>query len=171
MMRLVIPALLALAAPTFAQTTCDPLTKFKIAVTNLQIAKAETVSGAAAGTVRAGRGPETIPAAMPAYCRSDGAINPRTGVDNKPYGIGFALAMPTNWNGGFVFQGGGATLDKCDALTAIVDWVENNTATDAITATGKAFPGRSRPLCPWPKFAHYKGAGDSEDARNFECRE
>jgi feruloyl esterase len=68
-------------------------------------------------------------------------------------------------------QGGAATLDKFDALTAVVNWVEKGTTPDSITATGKAFPGRSRPLCAWPKFAHYKGSGDSEDARNFECRE
>jgi Tannase and feruloyl esterase len=68
-------------------------------------------------------------------------------------------------------QGGTATLDHFDALTAIVNWVEKGVAPDSITATGKAFPGRSRPLCAWPKHAHYKGQGDTEDARNFECQE
>jgi feruloyl esterase len=68
-------------------------------------------------------------------------------------------------------QGGAATLDKFDALTAVVNWVGKGDAPDSITATGRAFPGRSRPLCAWPRFAHYKGSGDSEDARNFECRE
>jgi feruloyl esterase len=68
-------------------------------------------------------------------------------------------------------QGGAATLDHFDALSAVVDWVENGVAADSITATGKAFPGRSRPLCAWPKYAQYKGQGDSEDAKNFECRE
>jgi hypothetical protein len=68
-------------------------------------------------------------------------------------------------------QGGTATLDHFDALSAIVDWVEKGVAPDSITATGKAFPGRSRPLCAWPKYAHYKGQGNAEEARNFECRE
>jgi hypothetical protein len=68
-------------------------------------------------------------------------------------------------------QGGTATLDHFDALTAVVDWVEKGIAPDLITATGKSFPGRSRPLCAWPKHAHYKGQGDTEDAKNFECRE
>ena len=40
----------------------------------------------------------------------------------------------------------------------------------AMRATGKAFPGRSRPLCPYPKHAHYKGQGDTEDTNNFKCR-
>ena len=37
----------------------------------------------------------------------EGVINQRTGVDGKPYGIGFALALPDQWNGRFLFQGGG----------------------------------------------------------------
>ena len=45
--------------------------------------------------------------AVPAHCRVDGVIDERTGRDGKPYGIGFALALPANWNGRFLFQGGG----------------------------------------------------------------
>ena len=37
----------------------------------------------------------------------EGVIDQRTGVDGKPYGIGFALALPDQWNGRFLFQGGG----------------------------------------------------------------
>jgi feruloyl esterase len=67
--------------------------------------------------------------------------------------------------------GGAATLDTFDLLGAAVDWVEKGTAPDAIVATGRAFPGRSRPMCAYPKHAHYKGSGDVEDAKNFECHE
>ena len=66
-------------------------------------------------------------------------------------------------------QGGPATLDSFDALGAVVNWVENGTAPDSIVATGKSFPGRSRPLCAYPKRAQYKGQGDPQDAGNFEC--
>jgi Tannase and feruloyl esterase len=66
--------------------------------------------------------------------------------------------------------GGPATLDTFDALTAIVDWVEKGVAPTSLTATGRAFPGRSRPLCAYPLHAHYKGQGNPEDATNFECR-
>jgi hypothetical protein len=66
--------------------------------------------------------------------------------------------------------GGAATLDTFDLLGAVVEWVEKGTAPDAVTATGRAFPGRSRPMCAYPNFAHYKGAGDIEDAKNFECK-
>jgi hypothetical protein len=51
-----------------------------------------------------------------------------------------------------------------------VDWVEKDTHPDRIEATGRAFPGRSRPLCPFPQYAYYTGKGDSEDAANFECQ-
>jgi len=67
--------------------------------------------------------------------------------------------------------GGAATLDTFDLLGAAVDWVEKGTAPDAVVAAGRAFPGRSRPMCAYPKHAHYKGSGDVEDAKNFECRE
>ena len=67
-------------------------------------------------------------------------------------------------------QGGAATLDTFDLLSAVVDWVEKGKAPDAVRATGRAFPGRSRPLCPYPTHAQYKGAGDIEDAGSFECR-
>jgi Tannase and feruloyl esterase len=65
---------------------------------------------------------------------------------------------------------GGQALDQFDLLGAMVNWVEKGTAPTSVTATGKAFPGRSRPLCAYPKHAHYKGQGDTEDANNFECR-
>lgn len=68
-------------------------------------------------------------------------------------------------------QGGSATLDRFDMLTAIVDWVEKGTAPDRVVATGPAFPGRSRPLCPYPQHAEYTGHGDQNDAANFVCRE
>jgi hypothetical protein len=67
-------------------------------------------------------------------------------------------------------RGGEATLDEFDLLTAVVDWVEQGRAPDSVVATGTAFPGRSRPLCAFPKHAHYKGAGSADDAANFECR-
>ncbi len=66
--------------------------------------------------------------------------------------------------------GGGPGLDQFDFLGAMVNWVEKGIVPRSVLATGKAYPGRSRPLCPYPKHAHYKGRGDTEDANNFECR-
>ncbi len=70
---------------------------------------------------------------------------------------------------GMAHCGGGPSLDHFDMLGALVNWVEKGTPPDAVIATGKAFPGRSRPLCAYPKHAQYSGSGDSEDARNFRC--
>lgn len=64
---------------------------------------------------------------------------------------------------------GGPATDQFDPLTAIVSWVEHGKAPDRIIATGKHFPGESRPLCPWPKVARYVG-GDSRKAQSFACR-
>ncbi|MBC9880549.1 tannase/feruloyl esterase family alpha/beta hydrolase [Bradyrhizobium sp. INPA01-394B] len=75
--------------------------------------------------------------------------------------------------------GGGVTLDKFDALTALIDWVEKGKAPDRIIASAssanKEVPaswsqGRTRPLCPYPSYAAYSGQGDSEDAANFVCK-
>ena len=66
--------------------------------------------------------------------------------------------------------GGAAALDRFDMLGAVVNWVEKGVAPESVTATGKAFPGRSRPLCAWPKYAQYKGDGDTEDAKNYYCK-
>src|SRR3954452_96954 len=66
--------------------------------------------------------------------------------------------------------GGGPSLDRFDMLAAVVDWVERGVAPAAVKATGRAFEGRSRPLCPYPQYARYKGTGDPNDAASFECR-
>lgn len=67
--------------------------------------------------------------------------------------------------------GGPAALDTFDLLTAMVNWVEKGEAPASVLATGRAFAGRSRPLCAYPAYAHYKGQGDREDAASYECRE
>ncbi|HKJ75092.1 MAG TPA: tannase/feruloyl esterase family alpha/beta hydrolase [Alphaproteobacteria bacterium] len=67
--------------------------------------------------------------------------------------------------------GGPATLDRFDLLSKLVDWVENGKAPASVTATGRDFPGRSRPLCAYPKHAQYTGKGDPENAQNFTCQD
>jgi len=68
---------------------------------------------------------------------------------------------------------GGPTTDGTDFLTPIVDWVEHGHAPERIVATAGAaspWPGRMRPLCPYPQQTRYKGSGDINLADNFECR-
>ncbi len=64
---------------------------------------------------------------------------------------------------------GGPALDTFDDLTAIEDWVEKGIAPDRLVATGASFPGRSRPLCPYPQISKYKGSGSTDDAGSFSC--
>ena len=66
--------------------------------------------------------------------------------------------------------GGGSSLDHFDMLSAAVNWVEKGTAPDSVIAKGPAFPGRSRPLCAFPKHAQYSGHGNTEDASSFVCQ-
>jgi pimeloyl-ACP methyl ester carboxylesterase len=67
--------------------------------------------------------------------------------------------------------GGARTLDRFDMLSAVVEWVESGRAPDRVIATGASAPGESRPLCPFPKHAHYNGNGDPREAANYSCRE
>ncbi|CAD5282577.1 Tannase/feruloyl esterase family alpha/beta hydrolase [Alteromonas sp. 38] len=41
------------------------------------------------------------------YCKISGYFEQRKGVNNAPYAIGFGLSLPDDWNGKFLFQGGG----------------------------------------------------------------
>jgi hypothetical protein len=108
--------LLAITSSSYGRTPgsiapvqkCADLVNLKIAGMNVQITKAEAVPTTPPGTLRTpSLSPELIPVAIPAYCRVDGVIDPRTGVDARPYAIGFELRLPDNWNGRFLFQGGG----------------------------------------------------------------
>jgi feruloyl esterase len=85
-------------------------------------------------------------------------------------------SVVTNWSRLFLIPGmghcgsGPAALDRFDMLSAIVGWVERQQPPASIRATGRAWPARTRLLCPYPSSAHYKGSGDPEDNRSFECR-
>jgi hypothetical protein len=66
---------------------------------------------------------------------------------------------------------GGVGPDRNDAVTAVIDWVEKGKAPDQIIAS-KVTDGqvvRTRPLCPYPQIARYRGEGSIDDAANFSC--
>ena len=68
---------------------------------------------------------------------------------------------------------GGPATDQFDAFGALVNWVEKGKAPDEIVASAgpnSPWPGRKRPLCVYPKQAHYKGSGSIEEAANFACQ-
>jgi feruloyl esterase len=68
--------------------------------------------------------------------------------------------------------GGGEGPNNFDMVTALEQWVEQGRAPQQITASrienGRTV--RTRPLCPYPQVARYKGAGSIDEAANFECR-
>jgi tannase/feruloyl esterase len=66
---------------------------------------------------------------------------------------------------------------RMSVSTALERWVENGVAPDAIIATkyktnGSPASGvlRTRPLCPYPQTAQYKGSGSTDEASSFECK-
>jgi feruloyl esterase len=55
---------------------------------------------------------------------------------------------------------------------ALENWVEKGTAPASFVASKAASansPEITRPLCPYPQSAQYKGAGDPNSANNFIC--
>jgi feruloyl esterase len=66
---------------------------------------------------------------------------------------------------------GGVGPDRNDAVTAVIDWVEKGKAPERLVAS-KVTNGavvRTRPLCPYPQVARYRGQGSIDDAANFSC--
>ncbi len=67
---------------------------------------------------------------------------------------------------------GGPGTDRFDMLPVLESWVEKGVAPDRVVAShmtgGKV--DRTRPLCPYPQVAVYKGNGSTDDAANFVCR-
>ena len=74
-------------------------------------------------------------------------------------------------------NGGGAAATRGDPerdiFTALERWVEQGVAPARLVGTGRATDDPSkpltRPLCPYPQVAQYRGSGDVNDAANFVC--
>ncbi|MEY2953673.1 MAG: hypothetical protein RLZZ401_1760 [Pseudomonadota bacterium] len=69
---------------------------------------------------------------------------------------------------------GGPATDSFDMLAPLVKWVEQGIAPSQVIAqaSNPAYfnvPSRTRPLCPYPQQARYKGQGDINDATSFQC--
>ena len=110
------------------------------------------------------------------YGWADAILQPLMGVNyyervvekNGPNARDFARLFMVP---GMAHCGGGVGPDQNDAVSAVIDWAEKGKAPDSIVAR-KIVRGqvtRSRPLCPYPQVARYKGEGSIDDAANFSC--
>jgi len=67
---------------------------------------------------------------------------------------------------------GGEGPNTFDMLGALEAWVEQGKVPESIIAShvtdGKV--DRTRPLCPYPQIAVYKGSGSTNEAANFSCK-
>jgi len=72
---------------------------------------------------------------------------------------------------GMAHCGGGTGPNMYDSTSAIIDWVEQGRAPDAMIArqVEKDKVVRTRPLCPYPQVARYTGQGSIDEAANFDC--
>ena len=72
---------------------------------------------------------------------------------------------------GMAHCSGGDGPNQFDTIRMLEQWVEKGKAPDQIIASrirdGKT--DRTRPLCPYPQMATYKGSGSTDDAANFAC--
>jgi len=68
--------------------------------------------------------------------------------------------------------GGGEGPNVFDKVGSLDQWVEQGKAPEKIIAShstdGKV--DRTRPLCPYPQVAKYKGSGSIDEAANFACQ-
>ncbi|HLH01080.1 MAG TPA: DUF6351 family protein [Bryobacteraceae bacterium] len=64
--------------------------------------------------------------------------------------------------------GGGEGPNRFDMVGALDEWIEHGQAPERIIAST---PDRktTRPLCPYPQIAKYKGSGSTDAAENFTC--
>ncbi len=66
----------------------------------------------------------------------------------------------------------GSTEPKFGVFDALVDWVERAIPPNTVVATKYGADSKAamtRPLCPYPAIAKYKGTGDTSEAANFIC--
>jgi feruloyl esterase len=68
--------------------------------------------------------------------------------------------------------GGGAGPNQINWMAALETWREKGEAPASIIGTGtNSGAPMTRPLCPYPQVATYKGSGDVNDAANFTCKQ
>jgi Tannase and feruloyl esterase len=90
-------------------------------------------------------------------------------------GLQHCFGGPGTGRFGGLPEGGPRPADPEHSMSASLErWVEEGAAPRAITASRlvPGDPGRvafTRPLCPYPQVARYKGTGDSSQSSSFTC--
>jgi feruloyl esterase len=72
---------------------------------------------------------------------------------------------------GMAHCGGGEGTSTFNMLAALEEWVEQKKAPEHIAASRsrEGSIDRTRPLCPFPQVAKYKGSGSTDESANFMC--
>jgi len=95
-------------------------------------------------------------------------VSERIGGPDKIHGSYRLFMVP-----GMGHCGGGEGPSSFDMVGALEQWVEKSRVPDQIVASRvrDAKVDRTRPLCPYPQVASYKGTGNTDDAASFVCKE
>jgi len=97
---------LLLSPPVIAAESADPAACVALADLSTPTFRVDIAQWVAAGPVPGGAVAATTE--LPAHCRLQVMLDAReSGIENLSYGIGFELRLPLEWNGRFLFQGGG----------------------------------------------------------------
>jgi feruloyl esterase len=66
---------------------------------------------------------------------------------------------------------GGDGPNTFDTISALEQWVELGKAPEQMIASKirNGVTTRTRPLCPYPEIAKWRGSGSTDDAANFAC--
>ena len=112
------------------------------------------------------------------HAGSDALLSPNDHFRNWTTMTGIArsmgLADPDSATRFFIVPGGGhgagGSLQEVDWATAIMGWVENGAAPTQMNYTfTSAGTARSMPVCQYPRFPKYNGAGDVNAASSYTC--
>ena len=108
---------------------------------------------------------------------NDTAISPGNAINYYTSVLAKMGGKQDNWIRLFMAPGmahcqGGPGPNQVNFMGALERWRESGTAPDQITAYHVANNrvDMTRPLCPYPQVAQYKGTGSTNDAANFVCK-
>lgn len=107
---------------------------------------------------------------------ADALVNPQMSVDYyesvlKKMGRSTTQFYKLYMIPGMFHCAGGVGCDRVDWFAPLVEWVEKGVAPNEIAGARVSQNNTvlTRPHCPYPQVAKYKGSGDTSKAENFIC--